>query len=390
MQKEVRLRWLLLANLLNNAGAAFMWPLTTVYMHNYLKQTLTFSGTVLFCMSLAMILGNYVGGRLFDRWRPYWTAILGVTISTITLATLIFWHSLFPYAAGLIIVGFGDGISMTVVNAYAATVTSKSNRYVFNMLYLALNVGVVIGTLLVGYLLDLGIDVVFMVTTACYVGLFGIVLSTFNVSLTPVTTAKKSTKSVTTDTTSKRKRQLIWLICLMIFTIYLSYALWESLLSVHMTNLGIPFRRYSEVWTINGLLIILSQPIVTLFNERFKIGTQVALGITLFALSFLGLVFARQYVDFIIIMVVLTIGEVIGLPIVPAWVDDMAAVDQRGKYQGRFNMALSMGRAVGPLFGGMMVAQFSYSVLFIVVTLMMLTTLGIVLVRARHEKLLNG
>ncbi|MFC6182287.1 MDR family MFS transporter [Lactiplantibacillus daowaiensis] len=389
MQKEVRLRWLFLANLLNNAGAAFMWPLTTVYMHNYLHQSLTFSGTVLFWMSLAMILGNYVGGRLFDHWRPYWTAILGVTISTVTLATLIFWHSLWPYAIGLIIVGFGDGISMTVVNAYAATVTTKSNRYVFNMLYLALNVGVVIGTLLVGYLLDLGISVVFMVTTACYIGLFIIVLATFNVHLANKDTADE-VEPVKQDTTPSHKRQLIWLICLMIFTIYMSYALWESLLSVHMTNLGIPFRRYSEVWTINGLLIILSQPIVTLFNEKFKIGTQIGFGITLFALSFLGLVFARQYVDFIVIMVVLTLGEVIGLPIVPAWVDDMAAASQRGKYQGRFNMALSLGRAVGPLFGGMMVAQFSYSILFMTVTALMLLALIGVLIKARHEHLLNG
>lgn len=148
MQKEVRLRWLFLANLLNNAGAAFMWPLTTIYMHNYLKQSLTFSGIVLFLMSMAMIAGNYLGGHLFDHWRPYFTALLGGGISTVMLATLIFWHSLWPYAIGLIIVGFGDGISMTVVNAYAATVTTRSNRYVFNMLYLALNVGVVIGTLL--------------------------------------------------------------------------------------------------------------------------------------------------------------------------------------------------------------------------------------------------
>jgi len=386
MPKEVRLRWLFLANLLNNAGAAFMWPLTTVYLHNYLKQSLTFSGVVLFCMSLAMILGNYVGGHLFDHWHPYRTAVLGVVISTVTLALLIAWHSLWPYAMGLIIVGFGDGISMTVVNAYAAAVTSKSNRVVFNLLYLALNVGVVIGTLLVGYLLALGISVVFMVTTACYVGLFVIVLRTFRVQLAPKTTTKK----VLADQTPVNKRHLIWLICLMIFAIYLSYALWESLLSVHMTNLGIPFRRYSEVWTINGLLIILSQPLVRLFNERFKIGTQIGVGVTLFALSFLGLVFARQYLDFVLIMVVLTFGEVVGLPIVPAWVDDMAAADQRGKYQGRFNMALSLGRAVGPLFGGMMVAQFSYPVLFITVTVLMLATLGLVLWRAARERLLNG
>ncbi|MBQ0836649.1 MFS transporter [Lactiplantibacillus pentosus] len=387
MQKEVRLRWLFLANLLNNAGAAFMWPLTTIYMHNYLKQSLTFSGIVLFLMSMAMIAGNYLGGHLFDHWRPYFTALLGGGISTVMLATLIFWHSLWPYAIGLIIVGFGDGISMTVVNAYAATVTTRSNRYVFNMLYLALNVGVVIGTLLVGYLLDLGISVVFIVTTVCYLGLMTITISTFNV--TPAhRTATATTKAA--DTTPSNHRQLIWMICLMIFTIYLSYALWESILSVHMTNLGIPFRRYSEVWTINGLLIIVSQPIVSLFNERFKIGTQIGFGITLFALSFLGLVFARQYVDFIIIMVVLTIGEVIGLPIAPAWVDDMAADDQRGKYQGRYNMALSLGRAVGPLFGGMMVAQFSYSLLFITVTVLMLGSLALVLWRARREHLLNG
>ncbi|ASG80650.1 MULTISPECIES: MDR family MFS transporter [Lactiplantibacillus] len=387
MQKEVRLRWLFLANLLNNAGAAFMWPLTTIYMHNYLKQSLTFSGIVLFLMSMAMIAGNYLGGHLFDHWRPYFTALLGGGISTVMLATLIFWHSLWPYAIGLIIVGFGDGISMTVVNAYAATVTTRSNRYVFNMLYLALNVGVVIGTLLVGYLLDLGISVVFIVTTICYLGLMAITISTFNV--TPAhRTATATTKAA--DTTPSNHRQLIWMICLMIFTIYLSYALWESILSVHMTNLGIPFRRYSEVWTINGLLIIVSQPIVSLFNERFKIGTQIGFGITLFALSFLGLVFARQYVDFIIIMVVLTIGEVIGLPIAPAWVDDMAADDQRGKYQGRYNMALSLGRAVGPLFGGMMVAQFSYSLLFITVTVLMLGSLALVLWRARREHLLNG
>lgn len=387
MQKEVRLRWLFLANLLNNAGAAFMWPLTTIYMHNYLKQSLTFSGIVLFLMSMAMIAGNYLGGHLFDHWRPYFTALLGGGISTVMLATLIFWHSLWPYAIGLIIVGFGDGISMTVVNAYAATVTTRSNRYVFNMLYLALNVGVVIGTLLVGYLLDLGISVVFIVTTICYLGLMAITISTFNV--TPAHRTATATTKVA-DTTPGNHRQLIWMICLMIFTIYLSYALWESILSVHMTNLGIPFRRYSEVWTINGLLIIVSQPIVSLFNERFKIGTQIGFGITLFALSFLGLVFARQYLDFIIIMVVLTIGEVIGLPIAPAWVDDMAADDQRGKYQGRYNMALSLGRAVGPLFGGMMVAQFSYSLLFITVTVLMLGSLALVLWRARREHLLNG
>lgn len=32
--QSIKLRWLLLANLLINAGAAFMWPLTTIYLHD--------------------------------------------------------------------------------------------------------------------------------------------------------------------------------------------------------------------------------------------------------------------------------------------------------------------------------------------------------------------
>ena len=42
--KEVSLVGILSATLLLNAAAACMWPLTTVYMHNELHQTLTLAG----------------------------------------------------------------------------------------------------------------------------------------------------------------------------------------------------------------------------------------------------------------------------------------------------------------------------------------------------------
>ena len=42
-----------LATLLLNAAAACMWPLTTVYMHNELHQTLTLAGIALLGMSCA-------------------------------------------------------------------------------------------------------------------------------------------------------------------------------------------------------------------------------------------------------------------------------------------------------------------------------------------------
>ena len=79
--KEVSLVGILSATLLLNAAAACMWPLTTVYMHNQLHQTLTLAGIALLGMSLCMILGNWLGGWLFDNWSPFKSAIVGTLCS---------------------------------------------------------------------------------------------------------------------------------------------------------------------------------------------------------------------------------------------------------------------------------------------------------------------
>ncbi|MCT3441325.1 MFS transporter, partial [Limosilactobacillus fermentum] len=47
MQTEIKFRWLLLGSFLVNVGNSFIWPLTTVYIHDQLHQSLTVSGIVL-------------------------------------------------------------------------------------------------------------------------------------------------------------------------------------------------------------------------------------------------------------------------------------------------------------------------------------------------------
>ncbi|WP_203651224.1 MDR family MFS transporter [Secundilactobacillus yichangensis] len=370
-KKEVRLPSLFIANLMLNTGAAFMWPLTTVYMNKTLDKSLTTAGAVMLIMSLMMMVGNYVGGVLFDRWSPYLTGVAGAGLSLIAMILLIFFHSWPIFAILLVIVGFGDGISLTVGNSFAATITHTSVRKVFNLMYIALNVGVVIGTLLVGYLLAYGITLVFEVTTICYILLFALMVTEFKVDVKGNQKERKDDGQV-----PKPNLKVIWWICIMVFAIYTSYSLWESVLSVHMTNLNIPFKNYSLLWTMNGFLIVFGQPLMNRLFASHKLATQVSLGVSIFALSFFGLIFATQYSNFVIIMIVLTIGEMIGFPGMPAWVDGLAENGRKGKYQGMYNVAISFGRAVGPLFGGLMIDYFSYQSLFLCVGLAMLLTLS--------------
>lgn len=173
----------------------------------------------------------------------------------------------------------------------------------------------------------------------------------------------------------------------MVFTVYLSYTLWESVMSVHMVKLGISFEAYSTLWTVNGLLIVFGQPLVNYISKRLKIriNHQVFLGVFLFAMAFYFLVIAKTFPAFLGIMIFLTIGEMIGLPDVPAWIDELSTKEEKGKYQGMFNALMSAGRAISPLFAGFVIESYGYNPLFIFVATLMLVSLIIVMAVSRQK-----
>lgn len=388
-RKELGLKLVFIYSLLLNSGAAFMWPLVTMYIDNYLHKSLLVSGISLLFISGFTIIGNYVGGYLFDHWSAYKASMIGITISTLAIIALIFYHGWPTFAILLVILGFGDGINLTLLNSYATNVKSRDTRTVFNMLYVGLNIGVVIGTAMVGYLLKYGISVVFIAATSFYVALWLLTLIYFNVDFSNYRTNDNESNNVNDNkvSLSKSKIKLIYPICLMVFTVYLSYTLWESVMSVHMVKLGISFEAYSTLWTVNGLLIVFGQPLVNYISKRLKIriNHQVFLGVFLFAMAFYFLVIAKTFPAFLGIMIFLTIGEMIGLPDVPAWIDELSTKEEKGKYQGMFNALMSAGRAISPLFAGFVIESYGYNPLFIFVATLMLVSLIIVMAVSRQK-----
>lgn len=379
-KKEVSMAGIVSATLLLNAAAACMWPLTTVYMHNQLHQSLTLAGMALLGMSLCMILGNWLGGRMFDRWSPFWSAIVGTLCSFVPMVTLIFAHGWPIFGIMLLFIGLGDGIVMTVVNSFAATVKSVESRKVFNYLYIGMNLGVVVGTLMVGVLMAHGVTLVFIVAALSYLALLLIFLFDFRADI------EQKSFEHSRGPAKPAQLNLIWLIAFLVFCLYMSYSLWESVISVHMTGLGISFEKYSLLWTLNGLMIVFGQPIVNRLAARFQLSSQIWVGTLIFILSFLLLVFAKSYAMFVLTMVILTFGEMTGFPGIPAWIDGLAGDNDKGKFQGIYNMAISFGRAVGPLYGGLIIEYGSYQSLFWSVTGLMLLALAGVMGRNRLNR----
>ncbi|HAT54716.1 MAG TPA: MFS transporter [Lactobacillus sp.] len=362
--KEIKLPWLLLAGLLNNMGQSFIWPLTTIYIHDALHESLTVVGVVLLLNSTANIVGAYLGGWLFDRVNAYKLTLIATIYEFIATAFLIFWHGWPAFPIGLVFMGFGSGLLITLINSLGTTIKSRDGRYVFNMIYFMQNLGVVFGTMMVGFVYQHGVQYLFIITAVMYVAYFFIAMTQFNVDA--VKTHAAHTKQAKSKTKLPRPNLIIiWTFFIALVVIWIMYEQWTSNMAVYMTDQGIPLTKYSLLWTVNAGLILVFQLGVNFLGERIRNPYyQIIPGIAAVALSFVILLFVKSYAGFVLSISVLTLGEATAFPAIPAIVNQLTPLDVKGKYQGAVNASASTGRAIGPLLGGMLIDATSYKFLF--------------------------
>lgn len=358
---------------ISSIGNSFVWPLTTIYMHEQLHETLTMSGIILLFYSGANVVGSYISGILFDHHNPRWLLFGGTALATVVIALMIFFNGWPVYAFLLTAIGFFNGWIITMINSYGTKI-SKDERYVFNMLYFANNLGMVLGTTIVGPLYQYAngsIAPLFSITTVLYVFFLAVILFCFKDSKAPSAAAQASPEeAATAGAATKMPTANLW-ICWTFFislcVIWTMYEQWSSNLSVFMTEQGISMTKYSLLWTINGILIVLCQLFISWLNRWYNNPYMlVYIGTFTIALSFILLLAAKSYTWYIFAMVVLTIGEATVIPTMPAIVNSLSPVAVKGKYQGILNAYSSLGKAFGPLFGGLVIGAASYELLFII------------------------
>ena len=369
--KEIKLKWLVTGALTSSIGMSFIWPLTSVYLHNHLHVSLTIVGIVLLFNSLASVLGSYIGGHMYDHGNPYKLLVGGVTTTLVTLLLLIPFHGWPIFGLLLFFNGLTSGWNITMVNAIGSSIRSQDTRFVFNMLYFAQNLGVVLGTSLVGFIYNFSVTLLFVIASGLYLIFLILVITKYKpAAFKPKKALIRNRKDQKSDKLPRANILILNLFFISLLLIWIMYQQWVSNLSVYMTGQGIPLSLYSVLWTLNAGLIVVIQ-IITNWIARYyeNLILQILFGILMVASSFVVLIFAKSYYMFVISMVVLTIGEATAFPTIPALVNTLTPVSVKGKYQGAVNAWASAGRAFGPLLGGLIIDAQSYVALFIIATI---------------------
>ncbi|MCT8137256.1 MFS transporter [Anaerobacillus sp. CMMVII] len=360
--------WLLVIGMvINVTGASFLWPLNTIFIHQELGKSLSVAGLVLMLNAGAGVIGNLIGGKLFDRVGGYKTILLGITITMVSAFTLALNHSWYYYVVLMIGLGFGSGVTFPSMYAMAGSVWPEGGRKAFNSIYVAQNLGVAVGAALGGLVASIRFDYVFFANGFMYVIFFLVAFFGYkNMKVDTSETGQTNIFDQSVAIENKARFKALIILCVGFITCWIAYVQWQTTISVHTQSLGISLTQYSVIWTVNGALIVLGQPLISALIKKWfhTLKGQIYFGLAIFMVSFFVVAQAEVFVVFVVAMIILTIGEMFVWPAVPTIAHQLAPKGKAGFYQGIVNSVATGGRMIGPFLVGVVVDLFGMQTLF--------------------------
>ncbi|WP_407305716.1 MFS transporter [Desulfosporosinus sp. SB140] len=343
---------LIIGGFIQSIGNSLMWPLNSLFMHNVLGRTLTEAGTLLALQSAASLLGQFLSGFMADRFGAKRVMMVGLVGAILTVGSI----GLFPvwgvYAPGFILFGLAQAFIFVPLNALLHTVWPEGGRRGFNLLYVSNNAGVAIGTAIGGMIAQVSFRLTFSLNAAAFMIYFLLVSIGISEHKTPIHTipSKQHTGHLTKDSGFK----VLLALGGGILFVWGAYIQLVAILPVVMSQLGFSLFSYSVLWTLNGVFIVTLQPLINwvirTWAQSFQ--RQFYLASILLSIGFIIIMGKFPYVSYIIAMLILTLGEMLVLPAVPAASAQLAPPGKTGAYQGIVGGSSSGGRMVGPLLGG--------------------------------------
>ncbi|NVY97156.1 MFS transporter [Lactobacillus sp. DCY120] len=377
----------------------FILPVNTIFITKNLRKSMVTAGFVLLIYSLLMLVGNFLGGQLFDRWSHRGTLLLGYGLSAASLCAITFNHTWPSYFIFLATGGLAMGIAYTGINSYTALLAEQSPRKsqtIFSRMYLAANVGIAVGSTFVGWIFQRSVFWTFALQTICFLSCFLIVLRLGAILESPAAKATADQPPFSSApflklTRPQRIRNLI-LVASASLIIWSGYSQWDSNLSLYMLQNHFSLAQYSFLFSINAASLFIIQPLMNRLLGHFltQLKSQITVGLLLMGSSFLLLPTATNYSQYIGSMLLLTIGESVTFPLIPALLNKFAQHENRGTYQSFYVIFSSLGRALGPYWGSLLITKASFTTLFYVIWVtMFLAAWGIGQVREKPAPDLN-
>ncbi|MCD6426377.1 MAG: MFS transporter [Anaerolineales bacterium] len=384
--------WIIVgSNFIDRVGGALIFPFFALYITMKFQVGMTEVGLLFALFSVTDMIGNMIGGALTDFLGRKTMIIMGLVISAMTSLGMGFvqeleWFYVMGAISGLFATAAGPAHEAMLIDI----LPEKKRSEGFGVMRVAMNLSVAIGPAIGGFLASRSYLILFVADTITSLITALIVYLVIEESMPEEKESKvkkgfKDTFIGYGDVLKDRK----FMMFVVISTIAtLVYSQMYSTLSVFLRDVqGVPASGYGWLMTLNAGMVVLFQFMITRRISKRPPMLILALGSLLYVIGFGMYGFVNVYLMFMLAMVIITIGEMVIIPVAQAYVGNAAPEDMRGRYSGVMGFSWMIPWMIGPLLAGLIMDNGDPNwVWYGSAILGMIAALGFLWLRKRHDQ----
>lgn len=339
---------------INRMSAALIWPFLSLYIHEQLNIPLAAVGSLLSLQAFSGLLGSSVIGVIMDRFGRKRAMAIGLLAWSAVLIGMSLSTQIWQWAVLLCLYGvFQSAFYIGSFAMIADIVQPEDRTSAYAVTRTFTNLAIAVGPLVGAFFTALSIS--FYHATA----VISVLLVVPFVLLIRETMPEKQEASASATALGGYRFMLKDKPFLAFFgsylTLELAITLVFTLLPVYVKdNFAIPKEQYSAILSVNALMIVFFQVIVSRVTSRYRALPMLVLGCAFYVMGLLSFAFSSALLHFGISMAVMTIGELIVAPTSSSFVANLAPINMRARYMGLFSVAYTISSGIGPVIGGIL------------------------------------
>jgi MFS family permease len=383
---------MILVNFVDRLGGSLLFPFFALYITKKFNVGMTEVGGLFAIFFISGFIGSFPGGALTDRFGRKGIIIFSLIASSLSILLMGFVTEFQFFLLVAFISGIFTDVGGPAYEAVFMDVLPEEKRASgFGIRRVAFNLAIVIGPVIGGF-----------VAARSYLGLFVIdaiisaIVALMVFLLIPETkpaTPEGKIQESTSETFAGYLRVLrdgrfiaFTLTCLLTWFVYMNM---NTTLGVFLRDQhGLPESGYGWLISINAAMVVLLQFSITRRIEKNPPMLMMALGTCFIAIGLLLYGFVSTVWLFVVAMAILTIGEMVTIPIANAVVANFAPEEMRGRYNFVYGNSWGISFAVGPYLAGLVMDNYDPNLLWYACGLIgMIAVMGfLVLHRSLHTE----
>lgn len=363
--------WILIIGVFFSRGTFLMvWPFLAILLYQKFQLNEWQIGLILSSSAVIAIFVGFYSGTLSDRFGRKAMLMTAGVLSVTAFAALAQASELWTYIVCIMLCALSKEIWDPAAKALISDLIEQSElrEFALQVRYFAINVGAALGPLAGVWLGLTAQQSTFNATALVFILLTAAVFIGFSKQSPSQRKAKKTPFSfIQTFNLMARDQVLLLLVLANILVLYI-YAHMDTSLVQYLTQAGVPqlVELVSAVILTNALTIISFQFVLLKLLGKYSLNQRVVFGMFLLAIG--QLMMALNPVDlywgWIAAVFLMSLGEAILFPTMNIQVDRLAPAHMKGAYFGAASL-FSIGFAIAPYFGGVILSAASGPVLFL-------------------------